>query len=47
MDPEVKLIDGVHDILRNVTLQVLVTNNFNQQVNFPKGNEDRIFRATN
>ena len=37
MDPEVKLIDGVHDILRNVTLQVLVINNSNQHVNFPKG----------
>ena len=33
-DPEVKLIDGVHDISRNVTLQVLV---INQHVNFPKG----------
>ena len=37
MDPEVKLIDGVHDISCNVTLQVLVTNNSNQHVNFPKG----------
>ena len=37
MDPEVKLIDGVHDILCNVTLQVLVINNSNQHVNFPKG----------
>ena len=36
MDPEVKLIDGVHDISRNVTLQVLVINNSNQHVNFPK-----------
>ena len=36
-DPEVKLIDGVHDILHNVTLQVLVINNSNQHVNFPKG----------
>ena len=36
-DPEVKLIDGVHDISRNVTLQVLVINNSNQHVNFPKG----------
>ena len=35
--PEVKLIDGVHDILCNVTLQVLVINNSNQHVNFPKG----------
>ena len=37
MDPEVKLIDGVHDISCNVTLQVLVINNSNQHVNFPKG----------
>ena len=37
MDPEVKLIDRVHDISRNVTLQVLVINNPNQHVNFPKG----------
>ena len=37
MDPEVKLIDGVHDILCNVTLQVLFINNSNQHVNFPKG----------
>ena len=36
-DPEVKLIDGVHDILRNATLQVLVINNSNQHMNFPKG----------
>ena len=36
-DPEVKLIDGVHDISRHVTLQVLVINNSNQHVNFPKG----------
>ena len=36
-DPEVKLIDGVHDISRNATLQVLVINNSNQHVNFPKG----------
>ena len=35
MDPEVR--DGVHDISRNVTLQVLVINNSNQHVNFPKG----------
>ena len=35
-DPEVKLIDGVHDISRNATLQVLVINNSN---NFPKGME--------
>ena len=36
-DPEVKLIDRVHDISHNVTLQVLVINNSNQHVNFPKG----------
>ena len=36
-DPSVKLIDGVHDILRNVTLQVLVINNSDQHVNFLKG----------
>ena len=36
-DTEVRLIDRVHDILRNATLQVLVINNSNQQVNFPKG----------
>ena len=36
-DPKVKLIDRVHDISRNVTLQVLVINNSNQHVNFPKG----------
>ena len=35
-DPEVKLIDGVHDISHNVTLQVIVINNSNQHVNFPK-----------
>ena len=35
-DTEVKLLDGVHDISRNVTLQVLVINNSNQHVNFPK-----------
>ena len=34
---EVRLIDGVHDILCNATLQVLVINNSNQHVNFPKG----------
>ena len=34
---EVRLIDGVHDISRNPTLQVLVINNSNQHVNFPKG----------
>ena len=32
-----KLIDRVHDITRNATLQVLVINNSNQHVNFPKG----------
>ena len=37
MDPEVKLIDGVHDISHNATLQVLVINNSNQHMNFPKG----------
>ena len=37
MDPEVKLIVGVHDISRSATLQVLVINNSNQHVNFPKG----------
>ena len=37
MDPEVKLIDGVHDISCNVILPVLVINNSNQHVNFPKG----------
>ena len=36
-DPEVKLIDGVHDISRNATLQVLVINNSNKHMNFPKG----------
>ena len=37
MDPEVKLIDGVHDISHNATLQVLLINNSNQHMNFPKG----------
>ena len=32
-----KLIDRVHDISHNATLQVLVINNSNQHVNFPKG----------
>ena len=32
-----KLIDGVHDILHNATLQVLVINNSNQHMNFPEG----------
>ena len=36
-DMEVRLIDRVHDISRNATLQVLFTNNSNQHVNFPKG----------
>ena len=36
-DTEVKLIDRVHDILRYATLQVLVINNSNHHVSFPKG----------
>ena len=36
-DTDVKLIDGVHDISCNTTLQVLVINNSNHHVNFPKG----------
>ena len=36
-DTEVRLIDGVHDISHNATLQVLVLNNSNHHVNFPKG----------
>ena len=36
-DTEVRLIDGVHDISCNATLQVLVINNSNHHVNFPKG----------
>ena len=36
-DTEVTLIGRVHDISRNATLQVLVINNSNQHVNFPKG----------
>ena len=36
-DTEVRLIDGVYDISRNATLQVLVINNSNHHVNFPKG----------
>ena len=36
-DTEVRLVDGVHDISRNSTLQVLVINNSNHHVNFPKG----------
>ena len=36
-DTEVRLIDGVHDILHNATLQVLVISNSNQHVNVLKG----------
>ena len=36
-DTDVKLADGVHDISRNTTLQVLVINNSNHHVNFPRG----------
>ena len=36
-DTDVKLVDGVHDISRNTTLQVLVINNSNHHVNFLKG----------
>ena len=36
-DTDVKLVDGVHDILSNTTLQILVINNSNHHVNFPKG----------
>ena len=36
-DTDVKLVDGVHDISHNTTLQVLVINNLNHHVNFPKG----------
>ena len=36
-DTEVKLVDRVHDIPCNTTLQVLVINNSNHHVNFPKG----------
>ena len=36
-DTEVKLLDRVQDISRNTTLQVLVINNLNHHVNFPKG----------
>ena len=36
-DTDIKLVDGVHDISRNTTLQVLVINNSNHHVNFPKG----------
>ena len=46
-DTEVKLIDGVHDISRNTTLQVLVINNSEPPCEFPEGNEDRTPRTTN
>ena len=36
-DTDVKLVDRVHDILHNTTLQVLVINNSNNHVNFLKG----------
>ena len=36
-DTDMKLIDEVHDISRDTTLQVLVINNSNHHVNFPKG----------
>ena len=36
-DTDVKLVDGVHDISCNTTLQILVINNSNHHVNFPKG----------
>ena len=36
-DTEVRLIDGVHDILHNAKLQILVINNSNQHMNFLKG----------
>ena len=36
-DTEVKLVDRVHNISHNTTLQVLVINNSNNHVNFPKG----------
>ena len=36
-DTDMKLIDRVHYISRNTTLQVLVINNSNHHVNFPKG----------
>ena len=37
MDTEVRLIDEVHNISCNATLQVLIINNSNQHVHFPKG----------
>ena len=36
-DTDVKLVDSVHNISHNTTLQVLVINNLNHHVNFPKG----------
>ena len=36
-DTDVKLVDGIHDISRDTTLQVLVINNSNHHVNFLKG----------
>ena len=36
-DTDIKLVDGVHNISRNTTLQVLFINNSNHHVNFPKG----------
>ena len=36
-DTDIKLVDGVHDISHNTTFQVLVINNSNHHVNFPKG----------
>ena len=36
-DTEVRLIDRVHNISHNATLQVLVISNSNHHVNFPKG----------
>ena len=36
-DTDIKLVDGVHDISCNTTLQVLVINNSNHHVNFLKG----------
>ena len=35
-DTDIKLVDGIHDISRNATLQFLVINNLNHHVNFPK-----------
>ena len=45
-DTEEKLIDGVHNISRNTTLQVLVINDSEPPCKFPKGNEDRTPRTT-